>query len=107
MAERNETTTISDDMIFKGSIETDHAMLIQGRVSGNVIARARIQIDEKADVQANVSARDLEILGSLQGNVLNAESVTLQPSARLTGDIQTAQLQIQRGAKHNGNTSMR
>ncbi|MBV6494081.1 MAG: hypothetical protein LDLANPLL_02107 [Turneriella sp.] len=103
----NENTTISSGMVFRGSIEADHAVVVEGRLEGNLVVRGRVQIQDKAEVKANISARDIEIFGSVQGNILNAESVSLHPSARLAGDVQTAEIQIQRGAKHNGNTVMR
>jgi cytoskeletal protein CcmA (bactofilin family) len=107
MAERNEGTLISDDMNFRGSIETDHAVTVEGKLSGNLIARGRVHIVAEAQVNANISARDVDIEGHLQGNILHAETVVLHPSAQLTGDISCAQLEIQRGAKHTGTTVMK
>lgn len=107
MAERHDATLISDDMIFKGTIETDHAVTVEGKISGNLIARGRVQIASGAEVSANVSARELDLEGSLQGNVLHADTVVLHPTAKLMGDISCAQLEIQRGAKHTGTTVMK
>ena len=107
MAERHDGTVISDDMVFRGTIETDHAVTVEGKLSGTLIARGRVQITSGAEVQANVSARELDLEGNLQGNVLHAETVILHPSAKLTGDISCAQLEIQRGAKHTGATVMK
>ncbi|GAB4431825.1 MAG: hypothetical protein OHK0011_14650 [Turneriella sp.] len=107
MAEKQETTVISDDMIFKGTVETDHPVLVEGKLSGSPIARGKVQIAAKATVEANVSAREIDIEGSMQGNILHADLVTLHPSAKLTGDISCAQLEVQRGAKHSGTTVMK
>ena len=107
MAEKQESTVISDDMVFKGTVETDHAIIIEGKLSGTVIARSRVQIVSDAQVAANISARELDLEGTLQGNVLHADSVVLHSSAKLTGDINCSQLEIQRGAKLTGTTVMK
>lgn len=107
MAERHEGTVISDDMVFRGTVETDHAVTVEGKLSGTLITRGRVAVAANAEVTANVSARELDLEGTLQGNVLHADAVILHPSARLTGDISCAQLEIQRGAKHTGTTVMK
>jgi cytoskeletal protein CcmA (bactofilin family) len=107
MAERHEGTVISDDMIFRGTVETDHAVTVEGKLSGTLIARGKVNIVTGAEVTANVSARELDLEGMLQGNVLHADTVVLHPAARLTGDISCTQLEIQRGAKHTGTTVMK
>lgn len=107
MAEKLESTVIADDMIFKGSVETDHAVLIEGKLSGNLIARGRVQIASSAVIEANVSAREVDLEGSMQGNILHADLVVLRPSAKLNGDIHCNQLEVQRGAKHSGTTVMK
>lgn len=107
MAEKQETTVISEDIVFKGTVETDHPVIVEGRLSGNLVARGKVQIAANAMVEANVSAREVDLEGSMQGNILHADLVTLHSSARLTGDISCAQLEVQRGAKHSGTTVMK
>jgi len=107
MAEKHESTVISDDMEFKGTLESDHAVTVEGKFAGTLIARGRVQIGNGATVEANVSARELDLEGSLQGNILHADSVMLHPTAKLTGDVHCAQLEIQRGAKLTGTTVMK
>lgn len=107
MAEKHESTVISDDMVFRGTLEADHAVTIEGKFAGTLIARGRVQIVAEALVEANVSARELDLEGTLQGNVLHADTVVLHPTAKLTGDVSCAQLEIQRGAKLTGTTVMK
>jgi cytoskeletal protein CcmA (bactofilin family) len=107
MAEKHESTVISDDMNFRGTIEADHAVTVEGKLSGTLIARGRVHIVGEAQVLANVSARELDLEGSLQGNILHADTVILHATAKLMGDISCAQLEIQRGAKHIGATVMK
>ncbi len=107
MAEKYESTVISDDMDFRGTLDSDHAVTVEGRFAGTLIARGRVQVVSGASVEANVSARELDLEGSLQGNVLHADSVVLHPTAKLTGDVHCTQLEIQRGAKLTGTTVMK
>lgn len=107
MAEKHESTVISDDMKFRGTVETDHAVTVEGKLSGTLIARGKVHIVANAAVEANLSARELDLEGSLQGNVLHADTVVMHPTAKLTGDISCNTLEIQRGAKHTGTTVMK
>lgn len=107
MAEKHESTVISDDMDFRGTLESDHAVTVEGKFAGTLIARGRVQIVNGATVEANISARELDLEGSLQGNVLHADTVVLHATAKLTGDVSCAQLEIQRGAKLTGTTVMK
>ncbi len=107
MAEKHETTLISDDMVFRGSVETDHPVVVEGKLTGTLIARGGVKVIEGAVVEANISAREVEVEGEVQGNILHADAVILQPGSRLTGDISCAQLEIHRGARHTGTTVMK
>jgi cytoskeletal protein CcmA (bactofilin family) len=107
MAEKQESTVISDDMVFRGTVETDHPVLIEGKLAGSLIARGKVHIAASAVVEANVSAREVQLEGTMQGNILHADLVTLHPSAKLNGDISCTQLEVQRGAKHSGTTVMK
>jgi cytoskeletal protein CcmA (bactofilin family) len=107
MAEKQEITVISDDMVFKGTVETDHPVLVEGKISGSLTARGKVQIAASATVEANVSAREVDLEGTMQGNILHADLVTLHSTAKLLGDIHCAQLEVQRGAKHSGTTVMK
>ncbi len=106
MAEKSEITTITDDMIFKGSLEADHTIVIEGHFAGSLTTKGKAHIAKEAKIEANVTARELALEGQMQGNVLQADLVSLSTQAKLNGDIHCTQLEIERGAKHSGVTVM-
>ena len=59
-----------------------------------------------AHVDADVSARDIVILGTLNGNVRASVRVELRKGGNLTGDIQAARLSIEEGSIFSGKVDL-
>jgi cytoskeletal protein CcmA (bactofilin family) len=57
-------------------------------------------------VDADVSARDIVILGTLTGNVTASVRVDLRKGANLTGDIRAARLSIEEGSIFSGKVDL-
>jgi len=106
MAEKQDTTVISDDMDFRGSIEAEHAVLIEGKISGALTTRGKVQVIVGAEAKADISAREVQVDGLIEGNILRADLVTLAATSRYTGDIRATDLEIQRGARFTGASVM-
>ena len=107
MAEKNEITLISDDIEFQGSLQADHPVVIAGKFSGNLKTRGKLHIEPGAVVKASVVARECDIEGNLQGNVIGTELVSLKSTAQVVGDIDCQSLEVLKGAKHIGSTLMK
>ena len=53
-------------------------------------------------LQAGVKAREVVVLGMVQGNVEAAERIDIRKDAKLIGDIKTARIVIEDGAYFKG-----
>lgn len=93
-------TTLSGDLSSAGNIR------IEGKVGGNVKAKAKFVLGESAEIKGSVVARTAEIAGKIEGNIEVSEILTLKPSAVINGDILTNQLVIEPGATFNGGCRM-
>jgi cytoskeletal protein CcmA (bactofilin family) len=90
-------TTIDGNITFAGGLRID------GELRGNVSARTGDQpstlvISEQARVEGEVSAPHIVINGTVNGPVHSMDSLELQPSARITGDIEYSSIEIHLGA---------
>ncbi|MBC7928924.1 MAG: polymer-forming cytoskeletal protein, partial [Bryobacteraceae bacterium] len=78
-------------------------LIIDGEVEGTVeLQEHRLTVGPNGKVQAGVKAREIVVLGSIQGNVEAADKIDIRKDARLVGDIKTARIVIEDGAYFKG-----
>jgi cytoskeletal protein CcmA (bactofilin family) len=72
-------------------------------VEGTItLIESRLTIGPNAHVAANVSAKDVILLGQLSGNVTATGKVELRDGCDLVGDISAARLSIEESAVFRG-----
>ncbi|REK56532.1 MAG: cell shape determination protein CcmA [Thermobacillus sp.] len=99
-------TYIGPGSAFEGRLESDGSIRIEGRVTGSVHSKGDVSIGETGVVEADITARNIVIAGTVTGNVQATEKLTIKPKGTLTGDILTALLEINEGARYEGNSRM-
>jgi len=91
--------TIGKSVQIRGEVKGSEDLLVDGVVEGTItLSESRLTIGPNARVQANVSARDVVVVGSLNGDVQASGRVELRAGANLTGDIRAARLSIEENA---------
>ncbi len=98
-----KTTVISEDIKFEGNIEYDSNLIIKGKVKGKIKSEGSLQIEEKAEVNADIQVKNIIISGSVQGNITNSELVSINKTSSIRGDIHSNLIEMQKGAKIVGN----
>ena len=92
--------------IIKGEIIADNDVRIDGIVEGNVDCKGKVVVGPTGKVIGNIVCINAEVIGSLTGNMKVHETLTLQSSGKINGDIQTSVLVIQPSAVFNGSCTM-
>lgn len=100
------SNTIGKETILEGSLESVGNVRIEGKVYGNVKAKAKFVMGAEAYVDGSVVARSAEVGGKIRGNIEVSEMLILKPSAVINGDILTNQLVVEPGATFNGGCKM-
>ena len=100
------SNTIGKETILEGSLESVGNVRIEGKVFGNVKAKAKFVMGTEAYVDGSVTARSAEVGGKIRGNIEVSEMLILKPSAVINGDILTNQLVVEPGATFNGGCKM-
>src|SRR6185312_14660988 len=81
---------------------------VDGDVEGTIeSAESKVTIGATGRVQASVKAREVVILGQVQGNVEATDKVDIRREAKLVGDITTARISIEDGALFKGSIDIR
>ncbi len=70
------------------------------------LADCRLTIGPNAEVAADLSARDVLVLGKVQGNVVATGRVELRSGCHLEGDIRALRLAIEDNAVFHGKVDL-
>jgi len=101
-------THISKSVLLKGSITGNEDLFVDGKLEGSVeLPNNTLTVGANGQVQANVTAREVVILGKLNGNVTAADRVEIKAQGALTGDVSAARISIEDGAFFKGGIDIR
>ncbi|HXN49519.1 MAG TPA: polymer-forming cytoskeletal protein [Bryobacteraceae bacterium] len=94
---------IGKSVIIKGQILAREDLYLDGEMEGTVeVPEHRLTIGPHAKLQASIRAREVVVLGSVNGNVEAIEKMDIRKDARLIGDIKTGGIVIEDGAFFKG-----
>ena len=93
-------STISEDLTITGNVESKGELHLNGRVQGDVRCVALV-MGENAQLEGNVLAEDVMILGQLIGSV-RALKVMLQSTAHVEGNLVHKTLAVEHGTHFEG-----
>jgi cytoskeletal protein CcmA (bactofilin family) len=97
------TATLGKSVMVKGQIFSREDLTIDGEVEGTVeLQDHRLTIGLNGKVHASIKAREIIVLGAVNGNVEAAEKIDIRKEARLVGDLKTARIVIEDGAFFKG-----
>jgi len=100
-------SVLGKTLVFKGELKANEDLLIQGRVEGSITHTAsNLAIGPHGDVKADITARRVVIQGKLTGDVRATESVIVEVSATVVGNIYAPRVSLKEGAKFRGSIDM-
>ncbi len=100
--------TIGKSVRIVGQIFAKEDLYVDGDVEGTIeTLENKVTIGPNGRVKAGIKARDVIILGQVQGNVEVSDKVDIRKDAKLVGDITTARISIEDGAVFKGSIDIR
>ncbi len=91
---------------IKGDVYSEGDFRVDGTVEGKVQCVGRLVIGPKGFVQGDVACENADILGSLKGNIIVRDTLSLKSTAVVNGDIQIKVLIIEPEAVFCGSCNM-
>jgi cytoskeletal protein CcmA (bactofilin family) len=104
----SEQATIGKSLVVKGEVSGSESLYIDGKVEGAInLAGNRVTVGRNGQVAANISAREIVVLGKVRGNCQASDRVDIRSEGSLTGDVIAARISIEDGAFFKGGIDIR
>jgi cytoskeletal protein CcmA (bactofilin family) len=104
----SDQATIGKSLVIKGEVTGSESLYIDGRVEGSInLSGNRVTIGRNGVVAANISAREIVVLGKVRGNITASDRVDIRSDGSLTGDVVAARISIEDGAFFKGGIDIR
>lgn len=102
----NSQTVIGETIIINGEFKSQEDVSIRGKVQGRIDTTADLFVEEGGHVEAEVSTRNIDVRGTVVGNVTASERFELHPAGNLTGDIHAPRVVVADGGRYKGRVDM-
>jgi cytoskeletal protein CcmA (bactofilin family) len=104
---RGAVAHIGKSVVVKGELSGSEDLYIDGQVEGTIELREHnLTIGPHGRVQANVTAKEVVLHGTLKGNVRAVDRVEIRKSGALIGDVVAARVMIEDGASIKGSVDI-
>jgi len=102
-----DMANIGKSIVIKGDLSGNEDLVIEGKVEGKVdLPNNRLTIGAGGQVQAQVHAKTVVVIGRVAGNVSAGERLEIQATGIVEGDVEAPRLVVAEGAVLNGSVKM-
>jgi cytoskeletal protein CcmA (bactofilin family) len=107
MAVENTAARIGKSVLIRGEVKGSEDLFVDGRVEGTIsLSESRLTIGPNAVLAADLTARDVLVLGQVQGNIVATGRVELRAGCQVTGDVRALRLAIEDNAVFRGKVDL-
>lgn len=91
---------------FKGELEFEDTMRIDGKFSGKIISKNELIVGETANIEGDIHVGRIAISGTVIGKIIADQRVEIHRNGKVYSDVDTPALVIEEGAIFQGNCVM-
>ena len=102
----NAETVIGAHASFKGDLETNKPLRIDGRFEGRICSESLVMVSEDAEHKGDMRCSDLHVDGTAEGTIVCSNRLELTSKGAVTGVVTTKNLVLVPGALLNGQCNM-
>jgi len=103
-----EQATIGKGLVLHGEITGSESLFVDGKFEGSIsLPCNRVTVGRNGQVNANINAREIVVLGKVRGNVSASDRVDIRAEGSVTGDVAAARISIEDGAFFKGGIDIR
>jgi cytoskeletal protein CcmA (bactofilin family) len=98
-----EVAQIGKSVSIRGDITGSEDIYVDGQVEGAIQLNGNsLTVGPNGRIRANITAKNVTVSGSIEGNIQVAERTEMRKTAVVTGDVQTRRIAIEEGAYFKG-----
>lgn len=98
---------LGSSLRFKGEISGNEDLVVEGRINGKVkLLENNLTIRESGKVTAEIHVKNINVSGSVEGNIYASEKVSISEKGRMKGDIIAPKISITEGSQFMGSIKM-
>ena len=102
-----EHATIGSSIVIKGEVSGSEALFVEGSVEGSInIPGHRVTVGRNSTVKADISAKEVVVMGTVKGNIHCADLLDIRAESHLQGQIVTQRIRIDDGAVLRGSVEI-
>src|SRR5215471_19836538 len=103
-----DQANIGRTLVIKGEVSGTESLFVDGRIEGTInFPDNRVTVGRNGHVAANITAKEVVIMGKVQGNVECADRLDIRSEGSLTGDVITHRFTVEEGAILKGGVEVR
>lgn len=107
MAVENTPARIGKSVVIRGEVRGSEDLYVDGRVEGTIsLSESRLTIGPNAVLAADVTARDVLVLGTVEGNITATGRLELRAGCQVNGDVRALRLAIEDNAVFRGKVDL-
>jgi len=93
-------------MTVRGALIGEEDLVVEGRIEGTIQISGHLVVAEGGVVESDVESESADIHGHVVGDVAAAETITIHPGARVSGNLRAPRIVIDDGAHFHGTVDM-
>jgi cytoskeletal protein CcmA (bactofilin family) len=107
MPVENSPARIGKSVEIRGEVKGSEDLIVDGHLEGTItLSEGRLTIGASAHVAADLTAKDVLILGHVQGNIVAGGRVELRAGCAVEGDIRASRLSVEDNAGFRGKVDL-
>jgi cytoskeletal protein CcmA (bactofilin family) len=91
-------TVIGPQTRIRGKLRGDGPMMIRGAVTGEIALRGALTVAETGQVDADVEAQTVDLLGEIRGTMRASARVAMTETGTFEGEMTTPVLEVRPGS---------
>jgi cytoskeletal protein CcmA (bactofilin family) len=99
-------TAIGKGITIKGELLGDEDVKIEGRIEGKIHLTKNLLVGQSGVIEAEIEADNINIGGTVTGNIIAQNRVEIVASGTMVGDIKAPRVIVAEGAHFKGNVDM-
>jgi len=100
------TNLLAHDIHIKGTVKFSNALILDGKVDGEILSDGIVTIGQKAEVTGDIKTGSAVIHGTVNGNIVVKDRAEMKSTSHVMGDLKAARVVIEDGAVFIGSSQI-